>query len=98
MPTERLVTDALMVAGGPSGNADLKEIKIERGDRPIWRGQPLQDAITEGRTLDQLSVRAGDRIVVPAQRQRVSAWRNGLVVLSAVSTVVLAVERISRWF
>src|SRR5690606_34026939 len=63
VPINSVFSDVLMVAGGPSGNADLKEIRIEREDRVIWEGAALQQAIIEGRTLDQLSLRAGDEIV-----------------------------------
>jgi protein involved in polysaccharide export with SLBB domain len=94
IPTEQLLTDALMMAGGPGGRADLKKIMIERGDRRIWQGEALQQAITEGRTLDQLSLRAGDRLVVPAERQ---AGRGPLLTaLGVTSTVVMLAFRISR--
>jgi protein involved in polysaccharide export with SLBB domain len=79
VPTDRIMTDALMAAGGPAGNADLKNLLIERGDRKIWQGELLQQAITEGRTLDQMSLRAGDRIVVPAQQARANPLRTVLM-------------------
>lgn len=63
--SESLVTDALMVAGGPTARARLAAMRIERGDERVMQGDELQKAISEGRTFDQLSLRAGDRIVVP---------------------------------
>lgn len=68
LPSDVLVTDALMVAGGPARTAGLTKIRIERGGETIWGGEALQTAITEGRTLDQLSLQAGDRIVVPEDK------------------------------
>lgn len=65
LPSDELLTDALMVAGGPAQTATLTRIRIERGGERIWDGAALQQAIIEGRTLDQLNLRAGDRIVVP---------------------------------
>lgn len=65
----RLVTDVLAEAGGLSGNADLKGIRIERGEERIWSGDALQDAIIEGRTLDELSLRAGDHVFVPSETE-----------------------------
>lgn len=65
---DALVTDAVMRAGGPTQNAELTKIKIERGDRELWKGETLQEAIVQGRTLDQLSLQTGDRIVVPEKR------------------------------
>jgi len=65
LPSELRLTDALMRAGGTSPTAELTEIRIERGDDEIWDEESLQVAITEGRTLDQLSMRAGDLVYVP---------------------------------
>lgn len=89
VPTEQVLTDALMAAGGPSPASDLTKIAIERGDRRIWHGELLQQAITEGRTFDQLNLRAGDRIVVPHHRpsytspQALIGLGTGLVYLAA---------------
>jgi protein involved in polysaccharide export with SLBB domain len=69
---ESQLNDVLMAAAGPGGSADLTKIRVERGSKTIWEGEPLQDAITEGRTLDQMSLRAGDRVVVPASPQKSS--------------------------
>ena len=65
LPSELRLTDALMRAGGTSPTAEITEIRIERGDDEIWDEEALQVAITEGRTLDQLSMRAGDLVYVP---------------------------------
>jgi len=65
LPSELRLTDALMNAGGTSPTAKITEIRIERGEEEIWDAEALQEAITEGRTLDQLSMRAGDLVYVP---------------------------------
>lgn len=69
LPTDQVLTDALMAAGGPTQTATLTRMRIERGNERIWDGAALQQAIIEGRTLDQLSLRAGDKIVVPQRAQ-----------------------------
>lgn len=71
-----LFTDLLGAAGGATNNADLRRIRVERGRDRIWEGEPLNAAIIEGRTLDELSLQAGDRIVVPTRRGRdgLGAW------------------------
>ncbi|HEX7090806.1 MAG TPA: SLBB domain-containing protein [Longimicrobiales bacterium] len=87
---ETPVTDLLMRAGGMTREADQRSIRVERGDRTIWGAEALRQAIIEARTLDQLSVRAGDRLVVP----RKSTWslgemlRVGAFVLPSVVTLV----------
>jgi hypothetical protein len=70
VPAHALITDALMLAGGPGRTANLDGITIERGDDRIWDGERIQELIIEGKTLDYLGLRAGDRIVVPSQSNR----------------------------
>ena len=65
--SDALITDVLSSAGGPASGADLNDIRIERQGERIWDGDPLQEAIIQGRTVDQLNLRAGDQIYVPAQ-------------------------------
>ncbi len=87
VPADMLIGEALMLAGGPGPNADLEKLRIERGQRTIWEGQPLQEAMIEGTTLDQLNLRAGDQIFLPAEPQRSfmqSVLRYGLLVASVM--------------
>lgn len=93
IPSDVLVSDALMLAGGPAAAADLNKMRIERNRQVIWNSENLRRAMQEGRTLDQLSVRAGDGIIVPA-RPTESWWRTGLVILAGVGTAALVVERV----
>lgn len=91
IPSDILITDALMMAGGPAQNAKIDEIRIERGERVIWDGETLRQAVIDGRTLDQLNVRAGDAIRVPQDSGRFATVRTVLVVVSGVvSMLVLA--------
>jgi protein involved in polysaccharide export with SLBB domain len=88
--TEARLTDVLMLAGGPGQYAKLDQIRIERDGHSIWEGQALQQGITEGLTLDQLSMRAGDHIIVPSIRrsdlERMS--RIAFLLLSLPATVI----------
>lgn len=92
VPAEALFEQILMTAGGPASNAKLTEVRIERGTRNIWEGEPLQQAIIEGRTVDQLSLRAGDRIVVPEEGQR--NWGTIIQVAGILSGLIYGVTRI----
>lgn len=91
---EDLLTDVLMSAGGPSPMAQLDKIRIERGKDRIWSGEDLQRAITEGRTLDQLSLQAGDRIIIP-ERSAGGRWS---AILQTVGITVSAVYALLRIF
>ncbi len=83
---DALVTDVLMEAGGPRGNARMDRLRIDRRSQDIWSGEPLQVAVAEGRTLDQLSVRAGDQIHLP-DRGRMG-FREWVGIAGAVSSLV----------
>lgn len=65
VPTDMVLSDALMLAGGPTAQAKLTAIRIERDGARVWEDDALQRAIAQGRTVDQLSLRAGDQVVVP---------------------------------
>lgn len=70
LPVETLLDQALMMAGGPTGNSRLDAIRIVRAGETIWDGGAVEQAIAEGRTLNALGVRAGDQIVVPRESER----------------------------
>lgn len=81
VPADMLLGEALMHAGGPAGGADLDNIQIERTGERLWSGTELREVIAEGRTLDQMNLRAGDQIFVPAQGTsnwgRIATWTLG---------------------
>ncbi|MGH7555155.1 MAG: polysaccharide biosynthesis/export family protein [Longimicrobiales bacterium] len=93
--SDKLLTDFLMQAGGPTGGANQKKLKIKRAGEVIWEGEPLQEAIVQGRTLDQLNLRAGDEIEVPGPGTSV---RSVLGVLRAVPYMVAGLFALSRLF
>jgi hypothetical protein len=93
VPSDVLVSDALMHAGGPSGNADLQRVRLQRGRQVLWEGERMRQAMQEGRTLDQLSVQAGDGIHVPERGSRFNWLREGLMIASGVATLIWALER-----
>ncbi len=64
-PTDALLADAIMQAGGPAFDANMSAIRIERGTERIWEPAPLRAAVANGNTLEQLDLRAGDRVVIP---------------------------------
>lgn len=68
LPASALLEEALMAAGGPGAGSDIDNLHVRRGESIVWEGDLLQRAMVEGRTLDQLSLRAGDRIVMPQRR------------------------------
>lgn len=97
IPTEALVEDVLMRAGGPARGAKLLDIRIERGEKErVWDGQVLQQAIAEGRTVDALSLRAGDRIVVPQEGRgaNLQSWARTLTLVLAIPGAIYGLIRL----
>ena len=72
VPSDMPLSDVLMQAGGPGPNAALNKLSVTRRNDRIWDGDALRTAMVEGRTVDQLSLRAGDAIDVP---QKGNAWQ-----------------------
>jgi protein involved in polysaccharide export with SLBB domain len=94
LPASLLMEDAVMTAGGPTRNANLDRIRIERAGEVVWRDRTLQQAMLDSRTLDQLSLQAGDRIIVPGRSQ--PPWRTALTVVTTAGSLIWLYRRISR--
>jgi len=96
MPAETLLGEALMLAGGPSSQADMEGIRIERGTRVLLEGEALQEAIRQGLTLDQLNLQAGDQLLVPLQAQNLGFWRNVGFITGVIASVTGLIFLFSR--
>jgi protein involved in polysaccharide export with SLBB domain len=97
VPADMLLTEALMHAGGLAANADIDNMRIERSGVVLWEGEEIQTVLAEGRTLDQLNLRAGDQIVVPAQRVGGSRlWQVTRWVVPAAASVFFGVRIFRR--
>jgi protein involved in polysaccharide export with SLBB domain len=92
VPTTTLLSDVLMLAGGPANNAKLSDMRIMRDSQPVWKGEPLRQALTEGSTLDQLSFRTGDEIFVPERASRIglNALRGIAVLIPTIAIIIRA--------
>jgi hypothetical protein len=61
----------------------------------LWGGNHLQSAIARGATLEELGIRAGDRIQVP-KRDPEFKWRIAGIILTGVATAVGVIAVTSR--
>jgi protein involved in polysaccharide export with SLBB domain len=97
VPINTVFSEVLMLAGGPRPEADLRNISVDRADEVIWSGERLQQAIIEGRTLDQLSIHAGDHVVVPEERESMTAWeifRTGVTTVGPVLMLAVTLMQV----
>jgi hypothetical protein len=93
VPADMLLGEALMFAGGPAPSADLNKVRIERTGDVLWDSEELRTVLAEGRTLDQLNLRAGDQIVLPAQPTGGSGWWSvGRWIAAAATSVFFGVR------
>jgi protein involved in polysaccharide export with SLBB domain len=91
VPSETPIADVIMIAGGPLSSARIQDLRIERGGDVIWSGDDVRRALAEGRTLDQMSLRAGDRIVLPqsfALGNAYNAVRTFTLILAVPASII----------
>lgn len=64
MPSDVLLSDVVMRAGGPTGNADLGKTVVKRGSQEVVSQTMARNALSSGETLDDLRVAPGDQVVI----------------------------------
>jgi protein involved in polysaccharide export with SLBB domain len=85
-----LVSDAIMIAGGPAPSADLDKIAFRRrGDR-ILADQP--SPVWESLTLDHLGLMSGDEVFVPEKRN-LNFWVVFTSILGVAATITFLFTR-----
>jgi protein involved in polysaccharide export with SLBB domain len=65
---DRPISDLVMTAGGPAGNANIRKLEIVRGKVVVLASKKSAAALESGRTLEQLDVQSGDEIRVAVKR------------------------------
>lgn len=95
---EALLTDAFMMAGGLTPTAKVEEILVERGEDRIWEGRLLQAAMIAGRTLDQLSLKAGDRIFIPESGTGLGGSQQSVQALGILIALPLTIAAVLQLF
>ncbi len=80
-----LVSQAIMMAGGPGPNARMDKVELRRGEDAIAR---LPSDVVQSMTLDELGVQSGDEIFVPTLEQANLFLRNVALVLGIAAGTV----------
>jgi len=93
IPAESLLSDAIMFAGGPTGVAKFSGARVERNGERIWDGRTFQNAVAEGRTLDQMSIRSGDQLIVPVDGGGSATLLRMLTIVPATVVAILGLVR-----
>jgi hypothetical protein len=86
-PSDLLLSDAIMQAGGLRGETDWDDFKLARGEEILMEGQDVEVALAEGRSLDHLGLQNGDIVEIPAATPS-QIWprviRFGLIAVSSL--------------
>jgi len=94
MDADILLSDALMQAGGIGNQTDLKRSKITRGDTQILDGDAFNKAIIDGRTLDELNLRAGDEIDVGQKSNK--DWFTTLRTFAVIPALIISTYGVGK--
>jgi protein involved in polysaccharide export with SLBB domain len=96
VPADTPLPDILMLAGGPGPDGKLDDLRVDRGRDHLWEGEALRAATSQGRTIDQLNLRAGDQIIVP--RQKNTNVESIVRVAGILLTIPVAIYGVTRLF
>ncbi|HEY9516689.1 MAG TPA: SLBB domain-containing protein [Gemmatimonadaceae bacterium] len=94
LPTDMTLTDAIMLAGGPGQQSDVNKTTVQRNNKEVYGSDAIQHAFTSGTTLDQMSLRAGDQIVVGEKGKK--DWLRVLQVVSLAAGIAVSIWAISN--
>jgi len=90
LPAETTLGESLTLAG-LGASSDVEGVTISRGGEVLWDEDAVMEAVRQGRTLDQLSLQAGDEILIPEQEEGgrwLSAIQIGIGLISAISFIL----------
>ena len=96
VPADMLISETLMVAGGPGPNSALDELRVERGVEVLLEGEALQEELRRGTTLDQLNLQAGDQLFLPPEGAGGGFFGNLGLIVGLVSSVTLIIVQLAR--
>ena len=97
VPADLVLADAMMRAGGPTREAAMPKMRIERDGRVMWEGGRLQRALGENLTIDQLDLHGGDRVVVPVlQRHDAEGVLRIVALLVTLPAAIYGIKQLSH--
>ena len=64
VPLETRIDDLLMLAGGPTAEADPNRMRVMRGDAVVLEPLDVLAAIADGHTVGRLGLEEGDRLML----------------------------------
>ncbi len=87
LPPDAPLADAITNAGGPTRDAALTKLHVDRAGATIQQGKQLHTALDRGATMSELGMQGGDEIIVP----RSSDTERTVRIVSVIVGVPLAI-------
>jgi protein involved in polysaccharide export with SLBB domain len=88
------ITDAIMLAGGPTADADIEHTVVRRDSHQYRSAKETRQAVAKGLTFDQFGLSAGDELVVGRQRQLITPATLTLIsTMAGLAGVYIAIHR-----
>ncbi|MBX6331094.1 MAG: SLBB domain-containing protein [Gemmatimonadaceae bacterium] len=94
LPSDMTLTDAIMLAGGPTQGGDVNKTVVRRDNQVIQSEKVVRQAFASGTTLDQLNLRAGDQIVIGEKGHH--DWLRALQIGSLAAGVFVSIYAITH--
>jgi protein involved in polysaccharide export with SLBB domain len=96
VPADLVLADAMMRAGGPTREAAVPKMRIERDARVVWEGSRLQKALADNLTIDQLDLHGGDRVVVPVLSRHDGGVLRIVALLVTLPAAIYGIKQLSH--
>jgi SLBB domain len=94
LDSDLLLSDALTQAGGIGNGTVMNRSKVTRGKDEIVDGQAFEKAVTDGVSLDELNLRAGDIIDVGAKSTK--DWFKTLRTITFIPALLVSMYGLGR--
>jgi hypothetical protein len=92
LPADMILSDALMVAGGPTPGVRFDKSKVDRLGVEIWDADGVETALNQGVTLDRMSLMGGDAVEIGQDKLgRTESMLRTLGLLLAIPLSIAAV-------
>ena len=88
-----LLSDVIMLAGGPTQRANLEDVEIRRLGRKIMSGVELT---SRGATLIELGVQGGDTVYVPEKKRSLQTLRTFSFIVGTAASLYFLIDRIGN--
>ena len=89
LPTDMMISDAIMSAGGPTATANLRAVTVRRGGTTAIGKTGMDEAIRLGLTLSDVGLRPGDELAVPDKAS--NTWGRVWTAATAISGFALTI-------